>query len=210
MRDLTDRERRVLDFIIARTRERGSAPTIREIGEAFQIRSTNGVRYYLTALERKGCIHRNRRLSRGIELAGGLAGRLFPGAVEVPVLGRVAAGQPILAVENVEDTLILDRSLTRDGVVFALTVSGDSMTGAGILAGDKVLVRQQAVASPGDIVVALLGDEATVKRYRPDPAAGRVVLEAENPAYAPIVVDSDGAVPFSLVGKVIGVVRFYR
>jgi repressor LexA len=202
MRDLTQREKRVLQFIVERTRERGAPPTIREIGEAFRISSTNGVRYYLTALERKGYIHRNRRLSRGIELVGG------PQAAEVKVVGRVAAGQPILAEENVEDTLLLDRSVVRDGSVFALAVRGDSMVGAGILPGDRILVRQQRTADPGDIVVALLGDEATVKRFRPE--TGRVVLEAENPAYAPIVVDDTSENPFSLVGKVIGVLRVYR
>ena len=206
--DLTDRERQILDFIIARTRERGSPPTIREIGQAFEIASTNGVRYYLSTLERKGFIHRNRRVSRGIELVGGLTEHLMPRAVLVPVIGRVAAGQPILAEENVEDTLVLDRSFAREGSVFALTVQGDSMTGAGILSGDRVLVRQQPTAEPGDIVVALLGDEATVKRFRPE--KGRVVLEPENPAHEPIVVENGGDTPFSLVGKVIGVVRLYR
>ncbi len=208
MRDLTEREQRVLDFIVGRTREKGSPPTIREIGEAFQIASTNGVRYYLSALERKGFIQRNRRVSRGIELVGGLTHALMPDVVQVPVLGRVAAGLPLLATENVEDTLVLDKSLVRDGTVFALTVQGESMKDAGILPGDKVLVRQQATADAGDIVVALLEDEATVKRYRPE--AHRVVLEAENPAFAPIVVEGAGLESFSIVGRVIGVVRMYR
>ena len=208
MRDLTEREQRVLDFIVGRTREKGSPPTIREIGEAFQIASTNGVRYYLSALERKGYIARNRRISRGIEIVGGLTNALMPEAVSVPVIGRVAAGLPLLATENVEDTLVLDKSIVRDGTVFALTVQGESMKDAGILPGDKVLVRQQATAESGEIVVALIDDEATVKRYRPE--AGRIVLEAENPAFSPIIVEDDGAVQFSIVGRVIGVVRMYR
>lgn len=208
MRELTEREQRVLDFIVGRTREKGSPPTIREIGEAFQIASTNGVRYYLSALERKGYIARNRRVSRGIELVGGLSNALMPDVVQIPVLGRVAAGLPLLATENVEDTLVLDRSIVRDGTVFALTVQGESMKDAGILSGDKVLVRQQATAEAGEIVVALIDDEATVKRYRPE--AGRIVLEAENPAFSPIIVEDDGAVQFSIVGRVIGVVRMYR
>ena len=124
------------------------------------------------------------------------------------MIGRVAAGRPLLAEENVEDTLLLDRSLTRDGSVFALTVRGDSMAGAGILPGDKVLVRQQHTAVTGDIVVALLGEEATVKRFRLEP--GRVILEAENPAYAPLVIEEGSDTPFSVIGKVIGVVRLYR
>ncbi len=208
MRDLTEREQRVLDFIVGRTREKGSPPTIREIGQAFDIASTNGVRYYLSALERKGFIQRNRRLSRGIELVGGLANALMPEAVSVPVIGRVAAGLPLLATENVEDTIVLDKSMVKDGTVFALTVQGESMKDAGILPGDKILVRQQATADAGDIVVALLEDEATVKRYRPE--SGRVVLEAENPAFSPIVVEGDALAQFSLVGRVIGVVRMYR
>lgn len=208
MRDLTEREQRVLDFIVGRTREKGSPPTIREIGEAFQIASTNGVRYYLSALERKGYIARNRRLSRGIELVGGLTNALMPEAVSVPVIGRVAAGLPLLATENVEDTLVLDKSMVREGTVFALTVQGESMKDAGILPGDKILVRQQATADAGEIVVALIDDEATVKRYRPE--AGRVVLEAENPAFSPIVVEGDALAQFSIVGRVIGVVRMYR
>ena len=208
MRELTEREQRVLDFIVGRTREKGSPPTIREIGEAFQIASTNGVRYYLSALERKGYIARNRRVSRGIELVGGLSNALMPDVVQIPVLGRVAAGLPLLATENVEDTLVLDRSIVRDGTVFALTVQGESMKDAGILPGDKVLVRQQATAEAGEIVIALIDDEATVKRYRPE--AGRIVLEAENPAFSPIIVEDDGAVQFSIVGRVIGVVRMYR
>jgi repressor LexA len=205
--DLTEREREVLDFIVSRARTKGAPPTIREIGLAFRIASTNGVRYYLSSLERKGYITRNRRLSRGIEIVGG-AHAAHVNAVLVPIVGRVAAGYPILAAENIEDTLVLDRSVARDGTVFALSVVGDSMRDAGILAGDKVIVRQQATASPGDIVVALIGDEATVKHYRPE--HNRIVLEPANPSYEPIVVHADGDAPFSLVGKVVGVVRLYH
>ncbi len=208
--NLTERERDVLDFIVSRARTKGAPPTIREIGAAFQIASTNGVRYYLASLERKGYITRNRRLSRGIEIVGGAqsSDTLSANAVPVPIVGRVAAGYPVLAAENIEDTLVLDRSVTRDGNVFALSVVGDSMRDAGILAGDKVIVRQQATATSGDIVVALLGDEATVKRYRPD--GDRIVLEPANPAFQPIVVHASDGEPFSIVGKVIGVVRLYH
>jgi len=208
--DLTDREREVLDFIISRTRAKGAPPTIREIGAAFQIASTNGVRYYLASLERKGCILRNRRLSRGIEIVGGVQPASAPPAnvVSVPVVGRVAAGHPLLAAENIEDTIVLDRSVTRDGNVFALAVVGDSMRDAGILPGDKVIVRQQSTAASGDIVVALIGDDATVKHYRPE--GDRVILEPANPAYQPIVIDGTGHESFSVIGKVVGVVRLYR
>lgn len=210
--DLTDREREVLDFIVSRTRAKGAPPTIREIGSAFQIASTNGVRYYLASLERKGYIMRNRRLSRGIEIVGGVQPAHVSSAnvVSVPVVGRVAAGHPLLAAENIEDTLALDRSVTRDGNVFALAVVGDSMRDAGILPGDKVIVRQQSTAAPGDIIVALIGDDATVKHYRPDPDGVRVILEPANPAYQPIVIDGQGNEPFSVIGKVVGVVRLYR
>lgn len=194
---LNERAREIHAFIQRFRRERGSSPTIREIGEQFHISSTNGVRYYLNLLEKSGYIRRNRKISRGIGPVGTSAG----GAI--PVLGHVAAGQPILAEENWSGGLDLPGMFGEAGRLFALRVRGDSMIGAGILEGDHVIVHKQDEARPGEIVVALLGDEATVKYYQP--RRGRIELEAANPAYKPIVVGPD--VAFRVLGTVRGVVR---
>jgi repressor LexA len=194
---LNDRARKILTFIQRFTRDNGHPPTIREIGEAFEIRSTNGVRYYLTLLEKGGHILRKGGLSRGITLAAPLAG---PG---IPILGRVAAGQPIFAEESHEGALEPSQLFGDPKGLFALRVRGDSMIGAGILAGDFVIVRHQERANPGDIVVALVGDEATVKTYRP--RADSIELVAANPKYDPIVVAEES--DFRIMGIVRGVIR---
>lgn len=195
---LNDRAREIYSFIQRFRRERGSAPTIREIGDHFRIASTNGVRYYLNLLEREGYIQRSRKVSRGI--AAPRESRVAPG---IPVLGRVAAGQPILAEESYDGSLTLDDSFGDSAGLFALKVRGDSMIEAGILEGDYVIVRKQETARSGEIVVAMLEDEATVKYYRPQ--RGRVELVAANPRYGPILVESDQRL--QLLGVVRGVVR---
>lgn len=200
------REQAILDFIREAILGRGSPPTIREIGRAFGIASTNGVRYYLDLLERRGLIRRHGRLSRGIEVLSGRGSRPIVPPVPVPVVGRVAAGVPLLAEENIEDHLLLDPSLAPGKGHFALRVSGDSMTGAGILDGDLVLVRPQQDAQPGEIVVALLGDEATVKRLAL--RRGRYFLDPENDAYEPIPLEGAGR-EVHLLGRVIALVRHY-
>lgn len=203
-KQLTQRQQAIFDFIAGIIRRRGAPPTIREIMEQFGISSTNGVRTTLAALEKKGHIRRHPRLSRGIELVDGPY--LPDGTVEVPVLGRVAAGAPILAEENVEDTVHVDPSLApASGEAFALRVRGDSMTEAGILDGDIVVARQQETADRGDIVVALLDDEATVKRF--DPVPGAVRLLPENPAYEPIVLSGEDGTQLRIAGKVVGLMR---
>lgn len=194
---LNERAREIHAFIQRFRRERGSSPTIREIGEQFHISSTNGVRYYLNLLEKSGYIRRNRKISRGIGPVGASAGGT------IPVLGHVAAGQPILAEENWSGGLDLPGMFGETARLFALRVRGDSMIGAGILEGDHVIVHKQDEARPGEIVVALLGDEATVKYYQP--RRGRIELEAANPAYKPIVVGPDAT--FRVLGTVRGVVR---
>ncbi len=231
-----DREQAILDYISASLHERGYPPTLREIGAAFGIASTNGVRYHLDRLEQAGRIRRDRWTSRGIELQaieggermapweaapqggattrprgaatsptrGPAAGSISRASFEIPLLGRVAAGAPILAEENIEDTLVVDGSMVRPGKHFALRVRGDSMRDAGILDGDIVIVRHDAPARSGEIVVAVIGEEATVKRYFP--RRDRVLLLPENEDFQPIEVRETDP-EFRLAGKVVGVFR---
>ena len=194
---LNERAAKILAFIQRFARENGFPPTIREIGQAFGISSTNGVRYYLNLLEKGGHLKRSGRISRGIGPAVPLAA---PG---IPILGRVAAGQPVLAEENHEGTLDSLEMFGDPRGLFALKVRGDSMIDAGILAGDYVVVRNQEHASAGEIVVALVGDEATVKYYRP--REDSVELVPANPKYEPIVVAEES--DFRILGTVRGVIR---
>lgn len=196
---LNERAREIYSFIQRFRRERGSAPTIREIGDHFGIASTNGVRYYLDMLEREGYIQRNKKVSRGI----GPLREARAAVPAIPVLGRVAAGQPILAEENWDGSLTLQDSFGDTSDLFALRVRGDSMIEAGILEGDYVIVRRQQQARTGEIVVALLEDEATVKYYRP--GRGRIELVAANTKYEPIVVEEGQSL--QLLGVVRGVMR---
>jgi len=203
---LTERQQAIYDFIAETIRGRGAPPTIREIMDVFEINSTNGVRTTLAALEKKGHIRRHARLSRGIELVDYVEPTTLAADFrEVPLIGRVAAGEPILATQNIESTLQVDRSFVpASGIVFALRVHGESMKDAGILDGDIVMARQQESAERGDIVVAQIGDEATVKRYSPDSDCIRLL--PENEAFDPIIVPWD-AVDFSIAGKVVGLMR---
>ena len=195
---LNDRAREILSFIQRFARERGYPPTIREIGKEYGISSTNGVRYYLNLLEKEGHLKRSNRISRGIE---GMAKQAQRSGI--PVLGRVAAGQPILAEESLDGTVEPGEMFGDRNGLFALRVRGDSMTGAGIMEGDYVIVRRQESANAGEMVVALLGEEATVKYYRP--VRGKVELVADNPAYEPIQVDPQAG--FRILGIVRGVMR---
>lgn len=197
---LTSKQRRVLDFISDCIQRNGAPPTIREIGKRFKMRSTNSVRDVLNALVRKGYIHRKPLVSRGIELVRDWASSF----VTVPIVGRIAAGLPITAVENIEGNVAVDSSFVSGEGVFCLRVTGDSMKDAGIFDGDMVLVRQQSTAERGEIVVAIIGEEATVKRYYPE--RKRVRLEPANPAYEPIIVEKK-APDFFIAGKVIGLMR---
>lgn len=203
MRDrLTPRQRQVLDFIADTIRSRGYPPTIREIGERFGISSTNGVRAILSVLAKKGYIERKPFVSRGIEL------KAYPipsdGVTWVPIVGRIAAGQPVLAAENIEGTLALDRSWAGSGELFALRVKGDSMQGAGIFDGDYVIVRQQPTAENGEIVAAIVGEEATVKRLFRE--GNLIRLMPENSAMEPIVIRKREE-EVRIAGKVVGVLR---
>jgi repressor LexA len=210
---LTERQQEILDFISASIRERGYPPTLREIGLHFGIRSTNGVNDHLRALEKKGHLQREDLKSRALRpMPSSAAPRRAAAApppadfVEVPLVGRVAAGLPLLAVENVQDTVYVDRFFigqTRD--VFALRVKGDSMIEDGIHDGDFIFVRKQLQASRGDTVVAMIGDEATVKRYYPE--GDTIRFQPANAAMQPILVKKKDFKSVSLIGVVIGVYR---
>lgn len=201
-RPLTERQEAILGFIIDMIQTQGFPPTLREIGRSFGIRSTKGVNDHLRALEKKGKIRRHADLSRGIEVVGQLTTR--HGDVEaVPLVGRIAAGSPVLASENIEGTFSIDRSLLRGGE-FMLSVQGNSMVGAHICDGDYILVRSQETAEEGEIVAALVEDEATVKRFFRE--GDKVRLEPENEAMAPIIVDPC-TTNVRILGKVVGVFR---
>ena len=220
---LTDRQKAILDFITQSIEERGYPPTLREIGEHFGIRSTNGVNDHLRALEKKGHLQREDLKSRALRPVGqpasaaGAAGRLgdhgdprLADIVEVPVVGRVAAGLPLLAVENVQDTVHVDRFfIGQTKEVFALRVKGESMIEDGIFDGDYIFVKKQLQASRGDIVVAMIsgtsGDEATVKRYYPE--GDSIRFQPANAAMQPIIVKKKDFRSVNLIGVVVGVYR---
>jgi repressor LexA len=222
MQGLTERQRQILEFITKRIGEQGYPPTIREIGEEMGIRSTNGVNDHLKALERKGYLKREVLKSRALrpvsspevetdDIASNVIPALVPPSGEtiaVPVLGRVAAGSPILADEHVETTVHVDSFFLGTGRherVFALRVTGESMIDAGIFDGDYIFVRKQIEARAGDIVVAMIDGEATVKRYEP---AGDVIrFVPENKTMRPIVVRREEFRSTSILGIVCGVYR---
>ena len=224
---LTDRQLEVLRFIAREIDERGYPPTIREIGEALDIRSTNGVNDHLKALERKGYLTRDPVKSRAliptpqakhalgeeppsnvVPLTRHLAAALKPSGrlVEIPIVGRVAAGQPILAQERIEDTVQVDSFLLgTNKKVYGLRVQGDSMIGDGILPGDYIFVKKQLHAEDGDIVVAMIDDEATVKRVYFE--GDRVRFQPSNPRMAPIYVRESDFRSTMILGVVVGVYR---
>lgn len=206
---LTKRQAQTLDFIRQSIEERGYPPTLREIGESMGIRSTNGVNDHLRALERKGYLRREDMKSRALRLVSKEpepSATVDENLLEIQVLGRVAAGLPLLAEENVVDTVRIDRMMVRGGRdVFGLRVQGDSMIDAGILNGDYIFVRKQASAERGDIVVALIGDEATVKYYFPE--KDYVRFQPANDQMAPILVRATDFRPTMLLGIVVGVYR---
>src|SRR3989440_1391959 len=207
---LTNRQREILEYLKFRQKIRGYPPTVREIGEAVGLSSSSTVQNHLNTLERKGYIRRDPTKSRTIEVVDidELQVKLSK-AVAVPLIGRVAAGQPILAEENIEDHLVLSQELVGTDTAFALEVHGDSMRDVGILQGDIVVVRPGKDAPNGSIVVARLEDDqtnestATVKRLFRE--ANRVRLQPENAAYEPIY--SSAA---QLEGQVVAVVRLLR
>lgn len=203
---LTERQQQVLDFIKETVAARGYPPSVREIGEAVGLSSPSTVHSHLNSLVEAGMIKKDPTKPRAImivdeEFTPAMDDRRMR---EVPVLGRIAAGTPILAAEHVEDVMPLPTELVGDGPVFLLEVKGDSMIDAGIHEGDLVAVHSQPDALDGEIVAALIdGEEATVKRLRRQ--AGKVILESENSSYAPMEF-TEG---IELVGKVVSVLRRY-
>lgn len=195
---LTTAQERLLRFIETTLQRRGYPPSLEEMAQATGAAFRSGVQVHLRALARKGYIRRGAGQSRALEV---LHPRL-PASGTVPILGRVAAGTPLLAVENYDGVLSLGPDLLGKGPHFALRVHGDSMIGAGIAEGDYVLVRQQHTAESGEIVIALLGEDATVKRLRK--RGKTLMLEAANPAYAPISLTHTTPPP-QILGKVVGV-----
>jgi len=203
---LTDRQRQVLDYIRSTVEQRGYPPSVREIGDAVGLSSPSSVHAQLNSLVEAGMIRKDPSKPRAIVVvdetpAPAIQDRRMR---DVPVLGRIAAGTPILAAEQVDEVMPLPTELVGDGPVFLLEVKGDSMVDAGIHEGDLVAVHKQSDARDGEIVACLIGDEeATVKRLqRKD---GKVYLHSENPAYEPMVF-SDGV---ELIGKVVSVLRRY-
>jgi len=221
---LTQRQRDILDFISASIVERGFPPTLREIGEHFSIRSTNGVNDHLKALEKKGHLRREDLKSRAMRpvLPDG-SGEVVPlrrapagtgvmdivsgdDMAEIPILGRVAAGQPILAVEHATDTVRIDRMLIGSHrEVFGLRIVGESMIEDGIFDGDYVFVKKTAGANPGDIVVAMIEGEATVKRYYPE--GDLIRFQPANSNMQPIIVRKSEFKSVDIIGIVVGVYR---
>ena len=196
---LTARQKEIYDFLLKSIRERGFAPSIHEIGRQFKIASTNGVSDHLKALEKKGYIRRVGK--RAIKIVNALGKSVLTAIREVPVLGRVPAGKPFLSDENVEAVITIPEDMG-SGKTFALEVKGDSMIGAGIMDGDRVIVKQQATAENGDIVCAVIDGEATLKRFfKKD---GTITLKAENEKYAPITVSAG---EFRIAGRVVGLLR---
>ena len=207
-KELTSRQEEILEYIKKYSKENRMPPTVHEIGNHFEISSTNGVRSILAALIKKGYINRSPRLSRGIEVIdndkSGNVAEAPSNTIEIPIVGRVAAGTPILAVQNLEGTVTIDRDfLACRSDVFALRVKGDSMINAGIFDGDLIFARQQKTAERGEIIVAQIDNEATVKYYHP--LADHVELRPANPRYRPIIVKNDK--DFTIAGKLIGVMR---
>ncbi|WP_370080490.1 transcriptional repressor LexA [Streptacidiphilus sp. MAP12-16] len=204
---LTERQRRVIEVIRDSVQRRGYPPSMREIGQSVGLSSTSSVAHQLMALERKGFLRRDPHRPRAYEVRGmdvvrpvpeSTTGR--PATSYVPLIGRIAAGGPILAEQSVEDVFPLPRQLVGDGELFVLKVSGDSMVEAAICDGDWVTVRRQPVAENGDIVAAMIDGEATVKRLKRED--GHIWLMPHNAAYEPIPGDSA-----TILGKVVAVLR---
>jgi repressor LexA len=205
-RGLTDKQERILTFIVDYVGDQGYPPSIREIGNHFSISSLRGVTVHLDALERKGYIKRA-NTARAITVIG-KTGSTAPdrNVSMVPLVGTIAAGVPITAHENVEALVPVPQGMIRNvKTAFALRVKGDSMINAHIMEGDLVVFKEQSTAENGDLVAFLLGDEATVKRI--EFTSDGVRLKAENPAYAPIEVRREDS---RIMGKVIGLVRGYE
>ena len=200
---ITVKQQQILDYIKDEILKRGYPPAVREICEAVNLKSTSSVHSHLETLENNGYIRRDPTKPRAIEICDDSFQMIRTEMVNLPIIGNVAAGQPILAEENIEDYFPVPADIVPSGESFILNVRGDSMINAGIFNGDRVFVKSCSNASNGEIVVALIDDSATVKTfYRED---GHIRLQPENDTMAPIIVDD-----CQILGKVFGVFRFYR
>jgi repressor LexA len=200
-RELTHRQRQILQYIVQHTEAHGYPPTVREIGEAVNLSSSSTVHAHLCSLEQAGLIRRDAVLTRAIRVVAGNIESIKPKRVaNLPVIGKVAAGKPILAYENIEDTFPVPREFLAGGDGFMLRVKGESMIDDGIMDGDYVVVRSQETAENGDTVVALVDDEATIKRfYREDKG---IRLQPANNNMGPMFFPN-----VDVVGKVVGLIR---
>ena len=197
---LTDKQQQILEFIKHRILEKGYPPAVREICQAVPLRATSSVHSHLETLERKGYIRRDPTKPRAIEIIDDDFNLARREIVHIPIVGTITAGEPILAVENIEDYFPMQPDFISSRDTFMLHVRGESMINAGIMDGDLVIVQQQPTADNGDIVVAMIDDSATVKRfYKED---GHYRLQPENDAMDPIIVPE-----VSVIGKVIGLYR---
>ena len=206
---LTDRQKSIYDFIKNSIELNGYPPTYREIGYEFDISSTFGVKRHIDALIKKGFLNIAENSSRTLSLneSESSSNPQHSDTIEIPIVGRVAAGQPILAEENIEGTFSIQKSLINGkSDCFALRVKGDSMINAGIFEGDVVIVNPQKEANNGEIIVALLGNEATLKRF--ERKNGKIALIPENDKYDKIKVNEED--DFSIIGKALGVFRWYN
>lgn len=203
-RELSQRQRQILQYIVHHTDKHGYPPTVREIGEAVSLSSSSTVHAHLKALEHAGLIRRDAVLTRAIRVvtdrAQSEAHQEPKRVVSLPLVGRVAAGTPLLAVEDIEDTFPVPRDFLSGGDGFMLRVKGESMVDDGIRSGDFVIVRRQNVAENGDTIVAMVEDEATVKRFYKE--NGKVRLQPANQSMRPMIYDS-----VDIVGKVVGLIR---
>lgn len=201
-----EKQKKILDFVNKQVREKGYPPSVREICKAIGFKSTSTVHAYLTNLEEAGLIEKEPSKTRALRVidknSRNFEGYISDNEIEnVPIIGNVTAGQPILAVENIEDTFPVPVEYLENSPSFMLKIKGDSMVNAGILDGDFVIVRQQDTASNGDIVVALIDDEATVKRFYKE--KDHIRLQPENDNYEPIIVYDN----IYILGKVIALFR---
>ena len=204
---LTERQGEILKCIILNKEKFGYPPSIPEIQRKFSFKSPNAVQDHLEALERKGYISRHAHKARGIEVLVYTASNENnkSNALQIPLVGEISAGRPILAQENIEGTMVIDRSIVKNSNGnFALRVKGNSMINAGILEGDYVIASQQQDAEQGDIVVALIEDEATVKRFYRE--GNRIRLQPENDTMEPIIIKSNEN-QVRIIGKIKGVIR---
>lgn len=210
--DITQRQIRILEFITGYQKDNGYPPTLREVCKQFKIKSTNGARYHLHRLRDAGYLEVSRYTSRGVRLTNTPKGGNSSSAkheFHLPILGRVPAGRTDYAAPDLRDgEVVIDPDFfgRRGGnSLFGLRVKGDSMINAGIFDGDVVVVKSQESADDGEIVVARVEDEATVKRLRRE--SKRVILEAENPMYEPMIYDLSQGLDFGILGVVVGLIR---